>query len=272
MRKIDIQNILDQPQMHLGPDGQAVTWWTDDVTAAAQAFHLPGQHNQDTHGRGGASPSEIGAADRLAKGKRLDESDPEHAEIAGGLRAWTGGGSEGAQLRSEMMAARTHPDANTRGAKFTRVVAAAPAGAPELHRGMGDVADNKIPRQGDVFDLGPTSFTKSTKVRDRFSQPGDDSYGAGTRVHMKVSKGSRAVQTSHYAPKQYADEEEFVGMGRYHVVSRRESTSTVKTKNGRTRNVKTVELDVVQLDEHNHMPITFTPHETTVIGVNELYG
>ncbi len=243
------------------------------VTAAGELdFHLAGKHNQETHGRGGASPGELAASERLAKGKHIDESSPEGEDIANSVRDWTSGGQDGAELRSEIMAAKNNPGANTLGAKFTRTVAAAPAGAPELHRGMAEVKDEHIPHQGDVFDLGPTSFTKSPKVRDRFSQPADDKYGVGTRVHMRLAKGGRAVQTSHYAPKQFADEEEFVAMGRFHVVSRRETMDEVKTRNGGKRTVKTVHLDVVQLDEHNDMPTTFTPHETTVISDTEIYG
>jgi 2'-5' RNA ligase len=245
----------------------------DVVIAAGETFHLAGKHNQETHGRGGASPTEIGAADRLSKGKHLDESNPENAAIAGGLRAWTGGGQDGAQLRSEMMAAKTNPGAETQGAKFTRVVAAAPASAPVLHRGMAEVQDQHIPQQGDVFDLGPTSFTKSEKVRDSFSAPLDNSsFGVKTRVHMKVAKNSRAIQTSHYAPKEYSHEQEYVGMGRYHVTSRRESVGEVTARNGKKVHVRTVELELTQLDEHSTLQPTFRPRETTVVAENDLWG
>lgn len=249
--------------------GEALAAAATEVT-----FHLAGQHNQDTHGRGGASPGEIHAADRLSKGKRLDESDPEQAAIAGGVSSWVNGGQESAQFRSEIQDVRTNPGADTVGAKFTRTVAAAPAGSPTLHRGMAEVPEHKIPRQDDVFELGPTSFTRSTKVRDDFSAPLDDSsFGVKTRVHMEVAKGSRSIQTSHYATnKQYAKEEEHVALGKFHVTSRTESIDTVTARNGKKVSVKTVHLKVVQLDEHNDMPSTFRPTETRILNVNDLYG
>lgn len=238
----------------------------------AHAFHLPGRHNQATHGRGGASPVELAASERMAKGKTLDESDPENAAIASAARAWTAGGNDNAILRGEMQDAAVNPDAQTNGAKFMRVVASAPADSPTLHRGMSGVAEHKIPTEGDVFDLAPTSFTRSEKVRDRFAQPihSDPSFGQGAAVRIKLAKGSRSVQTSQYAPKKYADEQEHVAMGRFHVTKRTDKRETMKASDGKKIEIKVVEIELTQV-EPDAMETTFRASQTTAINVAQIY-
>jgi hypothetical protein len=251
----------------------------DGLAAAAvnTAFHMPGKHNQATHGRGGASSGELSAGERLNAGKSLDMSDPEHAAIASGIHSWAtthaGGGvmsRDDEQFKGEIADAIHNPGAQTRGAQFTRTVAGAPATAPVLHRGMADVPDHKIPQAGDVFDLGPTSFTSDRRVAEGFARPKFNDLGSGTMVTMRVAKGSHALNVERAVPKAYRGEKEHVALGRYHVTSRKESTVTVTAQDGKKRSVTHIELELTQVDDS--MPITHITSAPRVIDANELYG
>lgn len=227
----------------------------EDITASV-AFHMPGKHNQATHGRGGASPTELAAGERLNRGKKLDASDPEQAQIIGAIQTWTGGGNAAAVMNHEIEAAVDNPMADTAGAKFTRVVAGAPANAPTLHRGMPGVHPDDVPGTGDVIALGPTSFTTSTKVRDKFSRPASAEYGRATQVHYTVRGGSRAVSVSQHADPKFGDEKEWVGLGRYRVTSSTQRQVTVKAKDGLPKVVTLYEVELTQVDDG--IPVTNT--------------
>jgi len=133
------------------------------LTAAAEVatFHLEGKHNQSTHGRGGiaehASAPEVRAAYTLNEGGTLGGTGAE-GEISDGIRGFTGhnGGFNGGTIDPH--------ERSSRGA-FVRTVAAAPPTAPKLHRGMTDVPPGKVPREGETFDLGPSSFSSSADVQ-----------------------------------------------------------------------------------------------------------
>lgn len=244
-----------------------------------QAFHMPGKHNQATHGRGGASSAELSAGERLNAGKDLDMSDPEQAAIAGSIHTWaaTSTSSTGkttgdqAKFRSEIADAMQNPHADTPGARFTRTVAGAPATAPVLHRGLADVPDHQIPHEGDVFDIGPTSFSADRGIAEEFARPAFHDLVAGTMVTMRVAKGSHALRIDKVVPKTYQREKEHVALGRYHVTSRRESTKTVKAGDGQKRTVRHIELELTQVDEASMEP-TRTSYTPSTVNITDLYG
>lgn len=223
------------------------------VSSAAWPFHLAGQHNQQTHGRGGASPGEIGAAERLNKGKKLDLNDPEQARLHGAIVSWADGGNDGSTLRHEMELSagpNGDPSADTAGASFMRTIASAPADAPELHRGMAHVREGSMPREGDVFELGPTSFTRSTKVRDRFAMHTSDDYGVPTTVHVKLKKGSRSLRIDQELEgTSWAGEQEHVALGKFRVTKYKESRTKVPTKIGKKKEVILYEIEIEQVPD-----------------------
>lgn len=199
----------------------------------------------------------IDAVRRLAKklndGKRLDLNDPDELELAQAIGGWTkGGGPPGtpASLKDDVAyAIRFDPAGDLLGAVFARAVAAAPPDAPVLYRGMHHVEAMDIPREGQTFDLGPTSFTRDRGVADEFSIPRfSGSMPAGQyMVRVRVRKGSRALRIDRHAGG-FAHEREHVGMGRYRVVSRREPRDvTVKTDHGK-RTLSLIELEIEQVD------------------------
>lgn len=223
---------------------------------ASEAFHMSGHHNQATHGRGGASPGELSAANRLNAGKGLDDDDPEQAHIARTIQAWAG---SSVALNREIQDAPGNPGADTDGAKFTRVVAAAPANAPELHRGMAHVDPADVPGQGAVFALGPTSFTRSKKVMEDFGTHSSSQYGRATTVHMHVAKNSNSLRIDHELSRKGNDpqkQQEHVGMGRYRVTKRTERQVTVKTRDGGRKEITLYDIEVAQVGDD--VPITHT--------------
>ena len=235
----------------------------NDITASTD-FHLLGQHDQSTHA-GHATVAESIAAVHLAGGGKLDETDPENARIAGAVRGWTEGGNSGARVRHEVQGAVADPTADTPGAALARTVAAAPPGSPVLHRGMRDVPAHEIPNEGDVFDLAPTSFTRSKKVMEQFSRPeegGNSSFGSHNMVHITVKKGSRTIQVSQYAPPKFAHEQEHVGLGRYHVTKHTTKTVTVKALDGSKSTLTLHEIEMEQVD--TSMRVTRTSHAPNV--------
>lgn len=227
-----------------------------ELVAAMEAFHLPGQHNQHTHGRGGASPTELEAADRLNRGKKLDMANPEHARLHDTINAWSGGGQETARVNGEMHAAVHNPGADTDGAQLMRVASGAPANAPELHRGMvGTFGPGSLPEEGDVFALGPTSFSRSKKVGDSFATPDTHTYGSSVKMH--IAKGSHSLQIDQEVTGKFNNEQEHLAMGRFKVTGRSERTVTMTAKNGVKTQVSVTEINLTQVDES--VPITFKP-------------
>lgn len=233
------------------------------VNAGTHAFHLPGQHDQRSHGRGGVgahtSVEEARIAQKLNAGKKLDPSVPSEARAIEAIHAWTHGASTTVSTTdmSDSVAYAIHhdPDADTLGGMFARMVAAAPPGGPKLHRGMAGVQGRDIPHPGDTFDLEPTSFTRSTKVMDDFARPGIHE-GEDFVVRQHVKKGSRALRIDRHAGS-YEWEEEHVALGRYRVTGRREGREKFKV-GGKVMEVKTVDLDIEQIEDMDGPP-SFTP-------------
>lgn len=225
------------------------------VVASAQVFHLPGKHDQHAHGRGGAHSNEIGAAERMNAGKKLDLNDPEQARLHGTINSWSGGGNANAATRHEMTASVSDPMADTDGAQMMRVVAAAPANAPELHRGMVHVHPDDIPSEGHVVSLGPTSFTRSSKVAESFAEPEFSDLGRRTQVIVHVKKNSRALRVDQEVTGKFKDEQEHIGLGKYHVTSRKEKEVTIKAKDGKKRTMTRIDLEYTQVDDGT--PATF---------------
>lgn len=216
------------------------------ITASGEfVFHLAGQHDQSTHGRGGlaehASAVEVRAAQRLNNGKRLDTSDPEQAQIASSIGIWTRSSSG----PSGIAAAIRDPHSTGADAAFVRTVAAAPPDAPTLYRGMHSTSPHQVPQEGDVFDLGPTSFTSSRGVADDFMRPYSHAFGTGDVTRMKVKKKSRALRVDKHSV--HPDEKEYVGMGRYRVTSTSTSTITIKSHKGDVREVTLHEIEIEQV-------------------------
>lgn len=245
---------FDRLRVAFGGDYEDYTLTDSLISSAQWPFHLPGKHNQKTHGRGGASPSELDAGRRLNAGKQLDTADPEQQRISGAISTWANGGNDGAQLTMEMQAAVDDPLADTAGASLMRTIASAPADAPTLHRGMAHVAPDDVPRAGDVFELGPTSFTRSTKVRDRFSQheSGPSSFGHETQVHITVKPGSRALRIDHERSLEgtdWAKEQEHIGMGKYRVTKYKERQVEIKSRSGVKKTVTRYEVEVEQVPD-----------------------
>lgn len=230
------------------------------MTAASveTTFHLAGKHDQATHGRGGladhASDGEIRAAQKLNKGKPLDMSDPTERSIGESIYYYT----KEPGSPSGVSRALRDPHAEGADASFVRAVAAAPPDSPKLYRGMHDVPPAELPQEGDVFDLGPTSFTRSKKVSERpaFARSngrktmrttsGEDVVVVeGNEVHITVSSGSRALRVDQHSF--FPDEEEHVGMGRYRVKKRREKIVTTELQDGTKGSVTRIEIELEQV-------------------------
>ncbi len=231
------------------------------VASADEVFHLAGKHDQHTHGHSAgahASIIEVQAAGRLNGGKKLDLKDPEQRQIAAGIAGWTHGGNsdlEGgeipspAAMRDQVAAAMRDPSVDTPGGAFVRTVGAAPGTAPTLHRGMHDISPKDIPVDGDVFDLGPTSFTSSSKVRDKFATPSaapSRGFGGSRVVHYKLESGSHSLRVDKHAGD-FSWEDEHVAMGRYRVKSRTDKKVKLKTKDGDTHEFDLSEIVIEQI-------------------------
>lgn len=255
--------------------GKVIDFPLDEALLASSPwpFHMAGKHNQQTHGRGGATPSELAASERLNGGKKLDTKDPEQARLRGAIISWADGGNDGAVLRGEMQAAagaNGDPGADTAGASFMRTIAASPASAPELHRGMTEVRDSDVPRHGDVFELGPTSFTRSTKVRDRFAMHTTHEYGAATTVHIKLKKGSRSLKIDEELDgTSWKGEQEHIAMGKFRVTGYKESRVKVPTKIGKKKEVTLYEIEIEQIPDTEEATTVSTKR---LIDSDEWYG
>lgn len=237
----------------------------EDAVVAAHVFHLPGQHDQATHGRGGAgNPTELAAAARLNDGKKLDTSDPTNAKIVGGIEKWTAGGNSIGQIKYEMTQAARDPDLDTEGATLMRTVAGAPANAPTLYRGMEGVAPDGVPVQGQVFKLGPTSFSRSRGQADDFAQPtGISSFGHNTSVKITLKKNSRSLQIDQHANIVMKREKEHISMGTFRVTSSRSREIDVKAKNGQRGKATLFELEIEQVPDS--MEATVNTRETVIL-------
>jgi hypothetical protein len=131
---------------------------------------------------------------------------------------------------------------------------------------MRDVPPADLPQEGDVFDIGPTSFTRSEKVSERFSvtggrktmktTSGDEKVVIeGNSVHMTVARGSRALRVDQHS--YFDDEQEHIGMGRYRVKSRREKQVTAKLSDGTKGEITRIEIELEQVSP-NEYDITHT--------------
>lgn len=236
----------------------------DSLAAAVQAFHLPGKHDQRSHGRGGvgahSSPEEARIAQKLNKGKKLDPSVESEARMITAIDQWTtGGGGVATSFADGVDHAIIHnPEADTLGGQFARTVAAAPPDAPTLYRGMRGQSARSVPQSGDTFDVGATSFSSSSKVADSFAtmaaQDGD------VIVVQRVKKGSRALSIEQHANSTYKSEKEHVALGRYRVTKRTDSQVTVKGLNGKSVTVTRVDLETEMIDDVDGPP-TFTRYD-----------
>jgi 2'-5' RNA ligase len=220
------------------------------LASAPWPFHLAGQHDQRSHGRGGvgahASPEEARISQKLSAGKKLDPSNPTEARMAGAIDSWTRFEANG--IGDEIASTvNFDPTSDTAGGLFVRAVAAAPPGAPTLHRGMHSVPSEKVPRPGDRFDLGPTSFTRSSRVADDFASPKSPPREGTHIVHTRVEKGSRAMKIDQQQGK-YSWLDEHVGLGRYEVTGRRDTVKTIKI-GGEKVDVTVTDLDIRQIDD-----------------------
>lgn len=211
--------------------------------------------------------AEADAATRLNSGKKLDLSDPQQRHIHDVINTWSVGGNEGARLQVEMQAAVRDPGAETDGARFMRVVAAAPPNAPQLHRGMAHVSPDDIPEQGGVFSLAPTSFTRSSKVMQSFSGHDSADYGLATSVHMHLAKGSRSLQIDQEL-SDHKGEQEHVTLGRYRVTRRTERQVTVKAARGGNKEITLYELDIEQVPDDT--PLTQSTYRRYVASPGEM--
>jgi 2'-5' RNA ligase len=234
---------------------------------AAQAFHMPGQHDQAKHGglRSLATSEEARVAAKLNKGKKLDPENPTEARMIGGIRGWTGddaSSAETVQSSSRHFKDRVaysemyDPTSDDTAGTFARTVAGAPPNAPELHRGMHGVHAGDVPQAGDTFDLGATSFTSSSRVAKSFAGRSTPLSSGDHDVVVRLKKGSRSVQIEQHAGS-FKREREHVSMGRFRVTGRRDS---VDAKTGRT----TVELDIEQIDMD--IDVTFKASEQPSVG------
>jgi hypothetical protein len=113
---------------------------------------------------------------------------------------------------------------------------------------MHGVTLEDIPAHGDVFDLGPTSFTRSKSVRDKFSDVDAPAAGGlfggySATVHYRLKKGSHALRIDKHAGK-FAWEDEHVTMGRFRVTGRTERFVTPK---GSKTPKSLIEIDIEQV-------------------------
>lgn len=211
--------------------------------------------------------AEADAVARLSSGKKLDLSDPDQRHIHDLINTWSTGGHEGARLQAQMQAAVRDPGADTDGARFMRVVSAAPPNAPVLYRGMAHVDLDELPGQDAVFSLSPTSFTRSTKVMQTFSKHSSSEYGRATSVHIRLAKGSRSLQIDQEVTGEHKGEQEHVTMGRYRVTRRNERTVTVQATDGGKKEITLVELDLEQVPDDT--PTTHAGYHRVIAGAGE---
>lgn len=234
------------------------------AVVAGQAFHLPGKHDQQSHGglRSMASSDEVRIAGKLNKGKKLDPSNPGEAQMRGAIQSWSGGSPGDASSTPKMFkedvshTISTDPMSTDDSGVFARTVAAAPADSPTLYRGMKNVPPEQIPQAGDTFDLGPTSFTRDRKVMDDFTTLHHPAQADGHLVRTRVRKGSRSLQIDQESGA-FKHEREHVGMGRYRVTSRRDTVESRRI-DGEDFDVKITDLEIEQIDMTGD--VSFTRH------------
>lgn len=234
-----------------------------------EPFHLPGQHDQRSHGRGGigahSSPEEARIAQKLNDGKKLDRSVPSELRTEQAIAGWTHA-QYGAKDRvpdapgdisdSVAHAINHDPDADTYGGVFARTVAAAPPDAPTLYRGQYHHGGaGRVPSVGDTYDIGATSFTRDHGVAEKFAFEGSTT--SDQAIITRVKKGSRALRIDQHSGS-YSWEKEHVALGRYRVTGRKDSVKTVK-RGGKKVEIKVTELDVEQIDDFDG-PASFDTH------------
>jgi hypothetical protein len=208
----------------------------EDPNALETRHPAPPPHQQWMHGKKGAGRlgqlvEGLIAAD-LNAGGLLDLDDPVQRDVARGIRAFTDCSStrlsdagvafhSHADLMDEISRAQQNPAADTVGALFARTVAASPANAPRLYRGMYEVDPATLPTEGETIDLGLSSFTSDPSVAENFSVPSFQQTPDRTErsVIFELAPGARALSVEKHAAD-YADQKEWVTTGRFRVTRR----------------------------------------------------
>lgn len=209
--------------------------------------------------RASATADEIAAAETLNSGKKLTTGATAQ-NLAGAVADWTGADYPKHPTRSvgttEFHGALTQAlsgegSQSTTAVSFVRAVAAAPPNAPEITRGMTNVPLHLIGEPGDIIAMGPSSFTADPRVSGR--DPGStmnfgtlsydikqalkngDDLSELNEVIVTVPPGSRSLGVGQHAGD-YQWQDEWVTMGQFRVVSRREEVVTRRVHHGSLKN------------------------------------
>lgn len=165
-------------------------------------------------------------AAKLNDGEELDLTDPAEAKMHASIQAWTGPdkGANARKKRKVIAEAKAafegDPNANTAGASLLRAAAAAPPNAPLLYRGLWNVPADKIPKRGQTFDLGLTSFTQKERIGHVYAGFGE-SPGS---VMLRLSPGSRSLDIRKASHEDYQGNQEWLSTGKFRVKSVRKET------------------------------------------------
>jgi hypothetical protein len=216
------------------PGIERSSWSFADSSSTVDSFHLPGKHDQRSHGHGFRSTltaqvaqEDVDAGVLLNSGKNLPQS-PATIELQGAISAWveTNPGLSKDELDKQIEQSYDDPGGMTPGARLTRTVAAAPSVDSPLYRGLHDVPENQLPKVGDEFTLGVTSFTSNQDIAEEFSQAVDVDHPVNS-VMMIVQPGSRALDISQHTGD-YSIQEEHLAVGTYRVTKRKQGETTLE--------------------------------------------
>lgn len=237
-------------------------WLAGDSGASVAKGWFNRDEPRDEHGRwslvGAAVNAITHAAGKLNRGEHLDPDNPHEAQLQDGINSWVNDSAAlGAEIRHVIQADPQSPSAT---GAFVRAVATAPADAPTLYRGIHSMPIKDIPKQGKTFDLAPTAFSRDAQVAEQFAL-GTIGYGnlggwtrkppaeGSARVHITVVPGSRALRIDH-ASGDMGWGAEHVALGRYKVVSRKETKTVERFSNAmgaKPQPVTTVHLTLEQV-------------------------
>lgn len=152
--------------------------------------------------------AEARMASRLNRGRKLDAGDPAEVLVIRGIEEYTARREEGTRLPTSDL------QEDSPLAALRRVAASAPPVPHALYRGMRNLPPESVPGAGGMFDMDLTSFSESHGTAHAFSTMGRH----GHSVLLTVLPGSRALRIDQHS--RFSDETEYVGRGRYRVVSK----------------------------------------------------
>jgi SPP1 gp7 family putative phage head morphogenesis protein len=248
-QRVRIGERFEVGEARLDFPGDPASLFPDETVSCRCSIALDLDDDQES--LAGASTVEGNLADGLNRGGDLNWDDATELELARTIQAWTmgynpelteraGPGIDHDRLMKEIHDAYARPDADTAGALLVRTVAAAPANAPALYRGLDEVDAATLPGEGDTLDLGLSSFSSDRQIAESWVFPlsGADIEQGRVRAQIVVAAGSRALRVDKHAGE-FAGQAEWVGTGRYRV--------SRKTEENVGGSLWTVRLEVEQV-------------------------